>query len=218
MNTKAFIFDLDGVIVDTAKFHFEAWKILSDKLGLQFSHEVNERLKGVSRMRSFEIILEVNDALDRYTEEEKTAYITEKNDIYVELIKTLTPDDILPGIKTMVEKARANGIKTAVASVSKNAPAVLTALELIDSFDYVADAAKVSKSKPDPEIFLVCANALGVDPALCVGIEDAQAGIEAIKAAGMYAVGINIAVTSVEPDMHLGATSELDFDKLCAIL
>lgn len=218
MNTKAFIFDLDGVIVDTAKFHFEAWKILADKLGLQFSHEVNERLKGVSRMRSFEIILEVNDALDRYTEEEKTAYITEKNNIYVELIKTLTPADILPGIKELVDTAKANGIKTAVASVSKNAPAVLTALELIDSFDYVANAAKVSKSKPDPEIFLVCANALGVDPAFCVGIEDAQAGIEAIKAAGMYAVGINVAVTSLEPDMHLKSTAELDFDKISDVL
>lgn len=203
--------------MDTAKFHFQAWKMLADELGLEFDMEVNERLKGVSRMRSFEIILEVNGAQDRYTEEEKLSFITKKNDLYVELIKTLTPADALPGIEGLVDSARAHGMKTAVASVSKNAPAVLSALGLAQRFDYVADASKVANSKPDPEIFLVCAEALGVDPACCVGIEDAQAGIEAIKAAGMYAVGINVTVTSLEPDMHLGSTAELDFEKLCSI-
>ena len=217
MKTKAFIFDLDGVIVDTAKFHFRAWKMLADEIGMEFDEEVNERLKGVSRMRSFEIILEVNGAMDRFTEEEKTALITKKNDLYVELIKTLTPADALPGIEALVNSAKAAGIKTGVASVSKNAPAVLSALGLADRFDYVADASKVKNSKPDPEIFLICAEALGVHPSECVGIEDAQAGIEAIKAAGMYAVGINVTVTSLEPDMHLASTAELDFTKLSAI-
>ncbi len=214
MKTKAVIFDLDGVIVDTAKFHFMAWKALSDELGLFFDEAVNERLKGVSRMKSFEIILEVNGAQDRFTEEEKEEYIKKKNDLYVSFVKTLTPEDMLPGVAAFIGRARAAGIKTAVASVSKNAPLVLECLRAADMFDYVADAAKVEKSKPAPDIFLVCAEALGVAPADCIGVEDAQAGIEAIKAAGMFSVGINVTVTSVEPDVHLKSTSELDFEKI----
>lgn len=213
MKTKAIIFDLDGVIVDTARFHYEAWKILSDKLGLHFDKIVNERLKGVSRMKSFEIILEVNGALQKYSEEEKERFIKEKNDIYVKLISNLTKNDILPGISEFINSARSTGMKTAVASVSKNAPTVLKALEISDKFDYIADAAKITKSKPDPEIFLICAESLGISPSECVGIEDAQAGIEAIKAAGMTAIGINVTVTSVEPDIHLKKTDELIFSK-----
>lgn len=214
MKTKAIIFDLDGVIVDTAKFHFLAWKALADELGMSFNETVNERLKGVSRMRSFEIILEVNDAEDKFSEEEKQALIAKKNDLYVEFISHLTPDDILPGISELLDRARAAGLGMAVASVSKNAPAVLSALGITDKFDYVADAAKVSKSKPDPEIFLVCAENLGVEPENCIGIEDSQAGIEAIKSAGMRSVGINVTVTSVTPDIVLSSTAELDFDSI----
>lgn len=214
MKTKAIIFDLDGVIVDTAKYHFEAWKDLADELGMVFDRNINERLKGVSRMRSLEIILEVNGASDKYTEAQKEAYCKRKNDLYVSLISRLTPKDVLPGVAEFISAAKANGIKCAVASVSKNAPAVLDALKIRDSFDYVADAARVTKSKPDPEIFLVCAKALGAEAASCIGIEDAQAGIEAIKAAGMYSVGINVNVTSVAPDLALKSTSELDFGKI----
>lgn len=214
MKTELIIFDLDGVIVDTAKFHFSAWKKLADSLGMFFDEKVNERLKGVSRMRSFEIILEVNNAQNRYTEEEKQEFIKKKNDLYVEYISKLTPEDILPGIYDLLTKSRKNGIKTAVASVSKNAPAVLRALNITECFDYIADAALISKSKPDPEIFNVCADVLGVSHENCIGIEDSQAGIEAIKAAGMFAVGINVAVTSVNPDICLNSTSELCFDTL----
>ena len=209
MKAKALILDLDGVITDTARFHFLAWKSLADSLGFHFDERDNERLKGVSRMRSFEIILEINDALDRFTEDEKEAFCTKKNDIYKELISTMTPADILPGIPELLARAKADGVPVAVASVSKNAPAVLASLGLEDAFDYVADAAKVTKSKPDPEIFEVCADALGVPYADCVGIEDAQAGIEAIHAAGMKSVGIRVAVTSIEPDISLGSTAEL---------
>lgn len=214
MRTKAIIFDLDGVIVDTARFHYDAWKILADELGMKFDRDVNERLKGVSRMKSFEIILEVNGALDKYSETEKEAFCKKKNDIYVELTSHLTPDDVLPGVLDLIDRAKEAGIKTAVASVSKNAPAVLSYLKIADRFDYVADAAKVTKSKPDPEIFSVCATALGVEPQFCIGIEDAQAGIEAINSAGMRSVGINVTVTSKCPDMPLKSTSELDFDKI----
>lgn len=214
MRTKAIIFDLDGVIVNTARFHYDAWKMLADELGMKFDRDVNERLKGVSRMKSFEIILEVNGALEKYGETEKEAFCKKKNDIYVELISHLTPDDVLPGVIEFIDRAKKAGIKTAVASVSKNAPAVLSYLKIADRFDYVADATKVTKSKPDPEIFSVCAAALGVEPEYCIGIEDAQAGIEAINSAGMRSVGINVTVTSKSPDMPLKSTSELDFDKI----
>ena len=150
MKTEAVIFDLDGVIVDTARFHFLAWKSLSEELGMFFDEAVNERLKGVSRMRSFEIILEVNNAQDRFTEEEKTALINRKNDLYVSFVKGLTPDDMLPGIAEFIGRAREAGLKTAVASVSRNAPLVLECLGAADKFDYVADSAKVGKSKRAP--------------------------------------------------------------------
>lgn len=209
MKAKALILDLDGVITDTARFHFQAWKALADSLGFHFDERDNERLKGVSRMRSFEIILEINGASERFTEEEKEAFCTKKNEIYKELISTMTPADILPGIPELLARAKAEGVKVAVASVSKNAPAVLASLGLADAFDYVADAAKVTKSKPDPEIFEVCADALGVPYADCVGIEDAQAGIEAIHAAGMKSVGINVTVVTLAPDIALSSTAEL---------
>lgn len=214
---KAIIFDLDGVITDTAKYHFMAWKALADELGYKFTIEDNERLKGVSRMDSFNIILEINGALDKYTLEEKEAFCTRKNDLYKEFIKQVTPEDILPGIKDLMDKAKNAGIKMAVASVSKNAPAVLTSLGLIDSFDYIADAARITKSKPDPEIFAVCGEALGVLPKECIGIEDSQAGIESIHAAGMTSVGIHVTVTSLTPDIVLSSTSELEFEKLICV-
>ncbi|MBQ7670346.1 MAG: beta-phosphoglucomutase [Clostridia bacterium] len=214
MKTKAIIFDLDGVIVDTAKFHFLAWKTLSDELGFFFDEKVNERLKGVSRMRSFEIILEVNGASDKFSPEEKEAFTKKKNELYISFVKTLKPEDMLPGIREFVDRAKESGLKTAVASVSKNAPLVLKCLDAEEMFDYVADAAKITKSKPAPDIFLNCAESLGIAPENCIGIEDSQAGIEAIKAAGMFSIGINVDVTSVEPDLHLRSTAELDFDKM----
>lgn len=209
---KAIIFDLDGVITDTAQFHFEAWKMLADSLGFKFDRADNERLKGVSRMDSLNIILEINNALDRFSPEEKEAMCKTKNDNYVELIGRLTPADILPGISELIDAAERHGVKTAVASVSKNASAVLSSLGLLHRFDYIADAKKITKSKPDPEIFSVCAEALGLEGKDCVGIEDSQAGIEAIHSAGMRSVGINVTVTSRKPDIELRSTKELTFD------
>lgn len=214
MKTKAIIFDLDGVLTDSAKYHYLAWKALSEELGLTFNKEINERLKGVSRMDSFQIILEVNHAADRFSVQEKEKLIEKKNQIYVDYIKTMTPADILPGILPFIGHAKKAGLKLAVASVSKNAGALLSALGIADQFDYIADAAKIKKSKPDPEIFLDCAQGLRVEPENCVGIEDAQAGIEAIKAAGMQAIGIHVTITSKEPDIHLQSTEELDFEQM----
>ncbi|MBO4734512.1 MAG: beta-phosphoglucomutase, partial [Clostridia bacterium] len=206
MKLKAIIFDLDGVLTDTAKYHYLAWKKLSDELGLYFDESINELLKGVSRIKSFEIILEKNNASDKYTPQEIEQLANRKNEYYKEMIELLTPNDVLNGIIPFVSEAKDNGIKCAVASVSKNAPRVLELLNISNLFDYIADAALVKKPKPDPEIFLTCANALGFKPNECIGIEDAQAGIEAIHAAGMLSVGINVSVTSVKPDISLNST------------
>ena len=214
MALKALVFDLDGVITDSAELHYQAWKRLSEELGLYFDREQNEALKGVSRIGSFEIILRNNNKLDAYTEEEKETLANRKNEYYKELVETLTEKDILPGIQQLLIDARAMGLKTAIASVSRNAPRVLEKIGLSDYFDTIADATKVKRSKPDPEIFLTCAEQLGVDPVDCIGLEDSQAGIEAILSAGMYAVGINVTITGSSPDLILSSTSELSLELL----
>ena len=211
---KALIFDLDGVLTDTAELHYLAWKRLSDELGLAFDRTQNEALKGVGRLDSFEIILKNNGKTNAYTQTQKEECAARKNEYYKELIKTLTKDDVLPGITELLTDARKKGLKTAVASVSRNAPEVLERLELTKYFDTVADAAKVKNSKPDPEIFLTCAEQLCVAPENCIGIEDSQAGIEGILSAGMYAVGINVTVTGRTPDLCLCSTEELKLDAL----
>ena len=217
MSLKAIIFDLDGVLTDTAKYHYLAWKKLADELGLYFDESINESLKGISRINSFEIILEENNASKNYTDREKEILANKKNDYYKEMIEQLTPNDILEGIVPFITEARNNGMKCAVASISKNAPRVLELLNISNMFDYIADAALVKRPKPDPEIFLTCAYALGCKPDECIGIEDAQAGIEAIHAAGMKSVGINVSVTSVAPDIPLKSTAELDFKILSRV-
>ena len=214
MSLKALIFDLDGVLTDTAKYHYLAWKKLADELGYYFDEDMNELLKGVSRLNSFEIILEKNNATDKYTLEEKETLANKKNDYYKEMIEQLTPDDILEGIIPFITEARNNGIKCAVASISKNAPRVLELLEISHLFDYIADAALVKKPKPDPEIFLTCADALGFKPSECIGIEDAQAGIESIHGAGMKSIGINVTVNSISPDVVLKSTAELNYKEI----
>lgn len=214
MKPQLFIFDLDGVITDSAKYHYLAWRRLADELGLQFTEIDNELLKGVSRIRSFEIMLELNGAETRYTEQEKEELANRKNEYYKEYVETITQDDLLPGVYEFITKAKAEGIKCAVASISKNAPRILERLGISQDFDYIADPAVVVHPKPHPEIFSVCAEALGFKPEECIGFEDAQAGIEAIHAAGMMSVGIGVAVTSISPDMPLNGTHELEFDEI----
>ena len=214
MSLKALVFDLDGVLTDTAKYHYLAWKKLADELGYYFDEDINELLKGVSRINSFEIILEKNNATDKFTAEEKEDLANKKNDYYKEMIEQLTPNDILPGIVSFITDARNNGVKCAVASISKNAGRVLELLEISNLFDYIADAALVKKPEPDPEIFLTCAEALGFAPSECIGVEDAQAGIESNHGAGMLSIGINVTVTSIMPDVVLKSTSELNFNKI----
>lgn len=185
---KACIFDLDGVIVDTAKYHYIAWKRLAEELGFYFSPAHNERLKGVSRMRSLEILLEVGGIKLSQIEMEKAA--DKKNKWYVEYISKITPDEILPGAYELLIELKTNRIKRALGSASKNAGMILDRLELNRFFDAVVDGNKVSKAKPDPEVFLKAAEELGLLPEECVVFEDAQAGVEAAKNGNMRCVGV----------------------------
>jgi beta-phosphoglucomutase len=185
---KAVIFDLDGVITDTAHYHYLAWKRLADSVDAPFDAAFNEQLKGVDRMGSLELILA--RAPRAYTPEEKRLLADAKNTHYQELIATMTPDDLLPGALRALEEVRAAGLRIGLASVSRNAFTVLDRLGIRDRFDDVVDAATVVNGKPDPEIFLTAAAHLGVDPRDCLGVEDAVAGVASIKDAGMFAVGV----------------------------
>jgi beta-phosphoglucomutase len=185
---KAVIFDLDGVITDTARFHYLAWKLLADSVGAPFDEAFNEHLKGVDRMGSLELILA--RAPRTFTAQEKLQLADAKNRHYQELVATMTPDDLLPGALRALEEVRAAGLKIGLASVSKNAFTVLDRLGIRGRFDDVVDAATIANSKPHPEIFLTAASHLGVAPADCLGVEDAAAGVASIKDAGMIAVGV----------------------------
>ncbi|WP_207941935.1 beta-phosphoglucomutase [Enterococcus sp. DIV2402] len=187
---KGFVFDLDGVITDTAKFHYLAWKDLADEIGIEIDLKFNEQLKGISRMDSLERILAYGNKADAYTTEEKEALAEKKNTHYVELLQDLTPDDLLPGVQEFLNEAKAQNVPCAIASASKNAPFILEKLGVQEAFDAIVDPATLTKGKPDPEIFIRAAEAIKITPAEAVGFEDAQAGLDGIKAAGMYAVGV----------------------------
>jgi beta-phosphoglucomutase len=185
---KAVIFDLDGVITDTAHYHYLAWKRLADSVDAPFDEAFNEQLKGVDRMGSLDLILA--RAPRAYTPDEKRKLADAKNSHYQELIATMTPSDLLPGALRALEDVRAAGLKIGLASVSRNAFTVLDRLGIRDRFDDVVDAATVVNGKPHPEIFLTAAAHLGVAPEDCLGVEDAAAGVASIKDAGMVAVGV----------------------------
>ncbi|MBC8207119.1 MAG: beta-phosphoglucomutase [Kiritimatiellaeota bacterium] len=188
---KGVIFDLDGVIVSTDEYHFQAWNNLAEVEGVPFSRDDNERLRGVSRMESLEIILE--KATREYTDEEKLAMATRKNDIYRESLKNLTPDDILPGVKDVLAGLRERGVKMAIGSSSKNAQPILAAIGLSDAFDAIVDGTHISNSKPDPEVFAKAGEQLGLAPKECLVVEDADAGVEAGVAAGMPVLAVGAA-------------------------
>ena len=188
MRTGACIFDLDGVLVDTAKYHFKAWKRLTDMLGIDFTENDNERLKGVSRMASLEIILEIgNMQLD---ESKKLEYATLKNNWYIEYISKMTPSEILPGCIRFITELKKEKILIAIGSASKNTPMILERVGIQGMFDAVADGNNITKAKPDPEVFLKAAEMIGIRPEECVVFEDAVAGVQAALNAGMMCIGI----------------------------
>jgi len=190
MKTKACIFDLDGVIVDTAKYHFLAWKRLADELDIPFDEHDNERLKGVSRMQSLDIILELGNR--QLAEEEKVRLATRKNNWYKEYVSHMDGSEILPGVQEFLQALKQQGIFCVLASGSRNAPAVIRNVGLREAFDAIVDIEKVAHPKPFPDLFLQGAVAVDQPPEHCVVFEDAAAGIEAAKSAGMYAIGVGL--------------------------
>lgn len=206
-NFKGAIFDLDGVLVDTAKYHFMAWKMLADKLGFDFTLEDNERLKGVSRMQSLEILLEIGGI--SVSEEKKQEYANEKNEAYVRLIESIGEEELLRGTKEYLTLLKEKGIKIALGSASKNAMMILNNLGIVQLFDVIIDGNKVNRTKPDPEVFVKAVQELGLASDDCIVFEDAVAGIEAAKNAGIATVGIGDRNVLSEADMVVKGLYEL---------
>lgn len=185
---NAIIFDLDGVICSTDKYHYTAWKKLADNLDIYFDESINNRLRGVSRMESLEIILERSSK--QYTEDEKIKFAEQKNEIYKELLKKMTEEDLPEEVKKTLLELRARGVKLAIGSSSKNAKTILAQIGLDNFFDAVSDGTNITNSKPNPEVFLMAAEFLGEKPEYCLVVEDAEAGIEAAVRGGFHAAGI----------------------------
>ena len=198
MSYKACLFDLDGVLVDTAIYHFQAWKMLGENFNYQLTEEQNEQLKGVSRVESLNRILDW--ASFSATDEQKEDWLKEKNDNYLHLISNMNPSEILPGVVDFLGQIKEDGYKIGLGSASKNAEIILEKTGLMPWFDLIIDGNKVSKSKPDPEVFLKGAEGLGLLPHDCIVFEDAQAGVEAAKSGGMKVIGIGEASVLKEAD------------------
>ena len=205
---RALIFDLDGVLVFTDQYHYEAWKKLADRLGIYFDEKINNRLRGVSRMESLEIILERRNG-PSFTAEEKTALAGEKNGIYVELLQQMSPADLSDEVKETLHTLRTRGYKLAIGSSSKNAKLILSRIGLENYFDAVSDGTNISRSKPDPEVFLKAAEMLGEAPADCLVVEDAISGAEAAHRGGMKAACVGDASQAGAGDWNMHSISEL---------
>lgn len=208
----AFIFDLDGVIVDTARYHFLAWRKLAKELGIGLSEHDNERLKGVGRIESLNIILEMGGLIISDLEKQKLAQ--KKNTWFVEYIHAMKKEEIFPGAKDLFEELRSHNKKVALASSSKNARTVLKKLEIENEFEAIVDGNMIINSKPDPEIFLKAAELLNVKPAECVVIEDAKAGVEAAKKAGMKCIGIGNPQQLAKADLVYDRIGKLNYETL----
>lgn len=209
---KACIFDLDGVLVNTAKYHYLAWKRLAAELGFEFTEQDNEQLKGVSRMASLDILLGIGKL--NPDESTKQEMAERKNNWYVESISKMDPSEILPGALEFLNECRSHGLKTALGSASKNAMTILNNTGLTPYFDAIIDGTRTSSAKPDPEVFLLGAEELGFSPADCVVFEDAEAGIEAARRAGMRCVGIGGAETLGKADILISSLEEMSVDRL----
>lgn len=212
---RGVIFDLDGVLVSTDEFHFQAWKELADAEGVPFSREVNQRQRGVSRMESLDILLE---AAERdYSDDEKAAMAERKNTTYRALLDGLGPDDALPGAREMLTALRERGVAVAVGSSSRNTPVIMERLDLVAAVDAVADGNDITRSKPDPEVFLVAAERLGLPPEACLVVEDAPAGIEAGRRAGMAVFGVDTqGILGDVPD-RAASLADVTVDDLLAV-
>lgn len=216
---EAAIFDLDGVITDTAEFHYEAWRELAKSLGIEFTREFNEELKGVSRIDSLLKIIDFGGKTGQYTNKEIDELAAKKNDNYLVMLEKLSPADILPGILPFLESLKQNNIRIALASASKNAPYILDKLGIKDFFETIANPEEIVAGKPAPDIFLLAAKNLGVDPEVCIGFEDAYSGVVALNAAKMKSVAIGDAnvFEKLNPSLILSSTIELKFNEINAL-
>lgn len=205
---KGIIFDLDGVIVFTDRFHYQAWKAIADEQGIYFDEEINNRLRGVGRMESLDIILE-NYKGEPLRQEQKERLAEKKNDIYRELLKQMTPADVPEEVRNTLAELRERGYLLALGSSSKNAGTILQQVELVEVFDAISDGTNITKSKPDPEVFLKAAEFLHLQPRECAVVEDAFAGIDAAKAGNMTAIAIGDAVHAPNADERLDTFSDL---------
>ena len=201
------IFDLDGVICSTDEYHYLAWKALANRLGIPFDRERNNLLRGVSRMASLEIILEKADRA--YTEEEKNAFAEEKNTLYRSLLGRMSASDLSDEVRATLDALRAQGLKLAIGSSSRNTPFILDRIGLGRYFDAVADGNCITRSKPDPEVFLKAASFLGLDPGVCLVVEDAHAGVQAARAGGFDCAAMGDARDDALADYHMMSFAEL---------
>lgn len=209
---NACIFDLDGVLVDTAVYHYKAWRRLANELGFDFTEEENEELKGVNRLRSLELILGWGGV--QKTSEEIELLAQKKNEWYLEMIASMQPEELLPGSREFLEELKAKGIKIALGSASKNAKIILDKTNISHFFDAIVDGNMVKASKPDPEVFLLGAKLLTMDPKECVVFEDAISGVEAAIAGGMKVIGVGEKEVLEKADVVISSLAEMTFDKL----
>ncbi len=212
MALRAVIFDLDGVLVSTDEFHYRAWQRLADEEGIPFDRETNHRLRGVGRMESLAILLERSPR--PYTPEEKAALADRKNRYYRESLKALAPRDVLPGAREILRGLKARGVKVAVASSSRNAPEILRRTALADAADATTDGNDITRSKPDPEVFRLAAERLGLAPAECLVVEDAGSGVEAAAAAGMRCLAIGAAAGHPQADRSADDLASITVDEM----
>lgn len=205
---KGLLFDLDGVITDTAKLHYLAWKKMANTINIEIDENFNETLKGIDRRGSIDKILALKN--EQISEAEIERLMHYKNDYYVNLLEEITDKDILPGIVNLLEEAKKNDVKVAIASASKNAPLIIEKLGIIDLIDYIASPEEATFSKPHPAIFELAAKGINLSPSECIGLEDSEAGLKSIKDAGAFAIGIGI----TGADYDVNSTIELTFDKI----
>lgn len=211
---KGLIFDLDGVLTDSARYHLSAWNNLAKELGITLTDDQLDALRGISRMDSLNMILKFGGQENKYTEAEKEKFAAEKNEKFVEQVETMTPKDILPGIPELLKDAKAQKLKMVIASASKNAPKILTRLGIMDEFDGIVDPSTLSKGKPDPEIYIKAQELAELKADEVISFEDAKAGVEAIKAAGQFAVGIGNKDFLSEADYIVPTTADLKLSKI----
>jgi beta-phosphoglucomutase len=215
---EAVIFDMDGVLTETSRQHYLAWKLLAKDLGFEITEEINEQVKGISRLESLDIVLRAGNMIDKFTEAEKMQLADKKNVIYQSLIKAFTKDNLSAGALALLKALKEHKVKIALASVSKNAQFLLEAMDISNYFDAVVDPSEVKNGKPAPDIFLMAANKLGIDPKNCIGIEDAFAGVEAIKSAGMKPIGIGKKEMLYNCETVFNSLTEIDIEGLGKLL